>query len=141
MTPERLNLERGVLRRYLPSNTYVFKDLATNNPYVLMAARTNRGTVYTLRIDLESFPNSLPPAFVTRMLKTRDGDEMDGASASMHTLSSDHGYTRICHYGPSSWAPNVSIYKVYVKCRLWLEMYELHLQTGKDISYYLSHQA
>ena len=140
MTPERLTEEKSVLQRYLPSNTYVFKDLATSSPYILMAAKTNRGHVYTLRIDLASFPNSLPPAFVTRMLKTRDGDEMDGASASMHTLSSDHGYTRICHYGSSSWAPNVSIYKVYVKCRLWLEMYELHLQTGQDISYYLNHQ-
>ena len=141
MTTERLNLEKSVLQRYLPSNTYVFKDISTSSPYVLMAAKTNRGHVQTLRIDLDGFPTSLPHAFVTKMLKTKDGDEMDGASASMHTLPSEHGYTRICHYGNESWGPNVSIYKVYIKCRLWLEMYELHLQTGKPMDYYLNHQS
>jgi hypothetical protein len=141
MTTERLNLEKSVLQRYLPSNTYVFKDISSSSPYVLMAAKTNRGHVYTLRIDLDGFPTSLPHAFVTKMLKTKDGEEMDGASASMHTLTSEHGYTRICHYGNNSWGPNVSIYKVYIKCRLWLEMYELHLQTGKPMDYYLNHQS
>ena len=141
MTTERLNLEKSVLQRYLPSNTYVFKDISSSSPYVLMAARTNRGNVYTLRIDLANFPNSIPPAFVTRMLRTKNGELMNDVSATMHTLSSEYGYTRICHYGTNSWVPNVSLYKVYIKCRLWLEMYELHLQTGKTIDYYLPHQS
>lgn len=141
MTNERFNLEKSVLLRYLPANTFVFKDISTSQPYILMAAKTNRGNVYTLRIDLDGFPNSLPHAFVTRMLKTRSGANMDGASSSMHTLPSEYGYTRICHYGSNSWNPNVSLYKVYIKCRLWLEMYELHLQTGKTMDYYLNHQS
>ena len=141
MTTERLNLEKSVLQRYLPSNTYVFKDISSSSPYILMAARTNRGNVYTLRIDLANFPNSIPPAFVTRMLRTKNGELMNDVSATMHTLSSEYGYTRICHYGTNSWVPNVSLYKVYIKCRLWLEMYELHLQTGKTIDYYLPHQS
>ncbi len=141
ITNERLNLEKSVLQRYLPSNTYVFKDISTSNPYVLMAAKTNRGHVYTLRIDLDEFPNDVPHAFVTKMLRTKDGEVMDDCSASMHTLSSEYGYTRICHYAPSAWTPNVSIYKVFIKCRLWLEMYELHLQTGKPMDYYLNHQS
>ena len=140
MTSDRLNLEKRVLQRYLPSNTYVFKDLSTESPYLLMAAKTNRGNIYTLRIDLDGFPSNLPHAFVTRMLQTKTGAQMDGVSAAMHTLSSEHGYTRICHYGSSSWGPNVSLYKIYIKCRLWLEMYELHLQTGKAVDYYLNHQ-
>ena len=141
MTTERLNLEKSVLQRYLPSNTYVFKDISSSSPYILMAARTNRGNVYTLRIDLANFPNSIPPAFVTRMLRTKNGELMNDVSATMHTLSSEYGYTRICHYGTNSWVPNVSLYKVYIKCRLWLEMYELHLQTSKTIDYYLPHQS
>ena len=141
MTQERFQLERQVLSKYLPSNTYVFKDLGTNSPYILMAARTNGGKIYTLRIDLGSFPNSLPKAFVAQMLYSKNGNRLDSPSHSMHTLGSEYGYTRICHYGSSSWTPNVSIYKVYIKCRLWLEMYELHLKTGKDIAYYLSTQA
>ena len=35
----------------------------------------------------------------------------------------------------------VSIYKIYIKCRLWLEMYEAHLRTGKNIDFFLNHQA
>lgn len=141
MTRERYLMECQVLANYLPANTYLFKDMNTSNPYILMAARTNGGTVYTLRIDLNGFPNSLPKAFVTKMLKSKSGVPLDSPSHSMHTLSSEHGYTRICHYGSSSWAPNVSLYKVYVKCRLWLEMYELHLKNGRDIAYYLNSQA
>ena len=77
ITRERLNLEKSVLQRYLPSNTYVFKDMSTSNPYILMAAKTNRGHVYTLRIDLDEFPNEVPHAFVTKMLRTKDGEVMD----------------------------------------------------------------
>lgn len=140
MTTERFNLEKNVLERYLPSNTYVFKDTSTDNPYVLMAAKTNSGNVYTLRVDLRGFPNSQPRVFVTRMLRDINGVNLDYASSSMHTLPSEYGYTRICHYGAASWGPNVSLYKVYIKCRLWLEMYELHLQTGNPIDHYLKHQ-
>jgi len=140
MTKERLEMERSVLEHYLPANTFIFRGLNTRKPYLLMAARTNRGNVYTIRIDLEYFPNSIPHAFITKMLYDKWDCRMDEPDAEMHTLSSEHGYTRICHYGTRSWAPNVSLYKVYIKCRLWLEMYELHLQTGEPIDYYLSHQ-
>ena len=74
------------------------------------------------------------------MLKNKMGVDLDSPSASMHTLTSENGWTRICHYGTNSWTPNVSLYKVYVKCRLWLEMYETQLRTGKNIDYYLNHQ-
>ncbi len=137
---ERLELEKSVLARKLPSNAYRFIDIGKSKPYLVIAAKTNRGNIYTLRIELDEFPNEIPKAFITKMLYTKQGDQMNGCSASMHTLSSEYGYTRICHYGNSSWTPNVALYKVYVKCRLWLEMYELHLDNGKPIDYYLNHQ-
>ncbi len=141
MTTERLNLEKSVLRREMPLVQCVFKDMDTSAPYVLMPVKTKNRKVYTIRIDLAGFPNSLPPAFVTKMLRTKTGQLMDSASSSMHTLSSEHGYTRICHYGFSSWNPMVSLFKVYVKCALWLNMYELHLITGNSMDYYLNHQS
>ena len=141
MTSERFTAELSVLGSKLSSNLFRFRDMGTRNPNLVMAARTNRGTVYTLYFDLRGFPDSGPPkVFVTRMLRTRSGTEMSGASHSMHTLTSEHGWTRICHYGNTSWTPYVSLYKIYVRCRLWLEMYELHLQTGHDIAYYLNSQ-
>ena len=140
MTQERYELELGVLQRKLAPNLYRFFDLDTDEPYVVFGARTNRGNVYTLRIELEDFPENIPKVFVTRMLKDKKGNDLDSCSACMHTLTSEHGRTRICHFGFDSWHPEVSLYKVFIKSRLWLEMYEQHLRTGKDIDYYLNHQ-
>lgn len=140
MTTERLNLEKSVLQREMPLVQCVFKDMNTSSPYVLMPVKTKNGKVYTIRIDLDGFPNSLPHAFVTKMLRTKTGELMDSASASMHTLPTEHGYTRICHYGFESWSPMVSLFKVYIKCAFWLNMYELHLRTGNPMDYYLNHQ-
>ena len=140
METARYQAELSVLSRRLPSNAYCFRDMSSACPYLLMAARTNSGNIYTLKIELAAFPMSVPKVFVTKMLKDKSGKELRGVSGAMHTLESEHGYTRICHYGSSSWTPNVSLYKVYVKCRLWLEMYEAHLRTGHPIEYYLNHQ-
>lgn len=140
MDKERLRAEQEVLKRKLPENAYRFLDLNSSKPYLVMAAKTNRDNLYTLRIELDEFPNEVPKVFVTKMLKTRTGESMSGCSAAMHTLTSENGMTRICHYGSNSWTPMVSLYRIYIKCRLWLEMYELHLQTGNNMDYYLKHQ-
>ena len=138
MDNRRYQAELNVLQKKLAPNLYRFIDMDTELPYIVMAARTNRGNVYTLRIELDEFPKEIPKVFVMKMLKAKDGHPMNDCSASMHTLTSEHGWTRICHYG-SSWTPAISIYKVYVRCRLWLEMYEQHLKTGNPLDYYLDH--
>ena len=113
------------------------------------AGSSNAGVMEMINIDLltamllEPQLPQISSASLTvdiRYPATKDGEEMRNCSATMHTLQSENGHTRICHYGPSSWTPNVSIYKIYVKCRLWLEMYEAHLRTGNNIDYYLNHQ-
>ena len=141
MDAQRLQMEKMVLARKLPSSAYVFKDMGTSNPYVVIGAITNSKNVYTIRIDLDSFPNSVPKAFVTKMLLNKDGNRMDSASASMHTLTSEHGFMMMCSYGTKSWTRRVASGEVDIKCRLWLEMYEAHLRTGKNIDYFLNHQA
>ena len=140
MDEKRLSAEKKVLAFKLPPSSYKFMDMDTNNPYIVMAAKTNSGIIYTIRIDLVDFPNSKPEAFVRKMLQTKTGAPMSGASAAMHTLTSKYGFTQICHYADSAWTSMESIYKVYIKCRLWLEMYDLHLKTGKTMDYYLNHQ-
>ncbi len=137
----RYEIECALFRKCgLPDNTYCFRNVGQPDTHLLIAARTNSKHVYTLHFDLAGFPAHMPVVFVKAMLRDRDGNKLDDASAAMHTLPSGHGWTRICHYGGMSWRPNMSLYKVYIKCRLWLEMYELHLQTGKSIDYYLNHQ-
>lgn len=135
----RIQQEIAVLqKKNVPEHVYHF-FFDEKKPYVVFAARTKK-RVYTLRIELSGFPNNVPKVFVTKMLKDKYGEKLDSADGSMHVLESEHGWTRICHYGDASWTPNVSLYKIYVKCCLWLNMYELHLETGNDIEYYLNHQ-
>ena len=141
MNAKRLKAEQCVLAQRLPAGWYRFENIGGGNPFVRFAARTNRGNVYTIHVELADFPLEVPAVYVTRMLHDRDGDPLDSCSASMHVLNSSNGWTRICHYGYDSWNDHVSLYKIFVKARLWLEMYEQHLRDGHDIDYWLTHQA
>lgn len=139
MDEKRLNAENAVLAKHLPTNLYRFEKDG-KILWLKAAARTNRGHVYTLAFELRNFPAGVPKVYVTQTLKNKAGEPLLSACGKMHVLTSERGWTRICHYGSDAWTPMVSLFKVYVKCRLWLEMYELHLQTGKPIDYYLNHQ-
>ena len=48
MDAQRLQMEKMVLARKLPSSAYVFKDMGTSNPYVVIGAITNSKNVYTI---------------------------------------------------------------------------------------------
>ena len=137
----RYEAEFQLLKRKLPDNVWTFRDLNGERPYLAMAVKTRSGKLYTIQIELARFPEKVPKVFVTQMLKDHDGNPMDDARHSTHTLKSEHGWTRLCHYGPDSWTPNVSLYLIYIKCALWLNIYELHLKTGKPMEYYLKRQA
>lgn len=137
----RYRTEVEILRMSLPDNMFKFYDMDTDEPYLKIAAVTNSKKIYTLRINLDEFPESMPKVFVTKMLKSKIGNDLCSPSHEMHTLGSEYGFTRICHYGNTSWRNDISLNKVYLKCRVWLEAYEAHLQTGDNIADYLGSQA
>lgn len=140
MTPKRKEAELKVLQENLPANIYRFIDMETDSPYLTMAAKTNEGNVYTLKIELAEFPECVPRVFVNQMLYDAKSKPLDSPNPYMHTLRSENGCTQICHYGRNAWTNMVSLYKVYIKCRLWLEIYEEHLRSGEPIDHYLTHQ-
>ena len=141
MTAARYHAEVDALSMSLPKEMFKFFDIDTDKPYVKIAAVSNSKKVYTLKIELDQFPESIPKVFITKMLKSKTGQDLSGVSGAMHTLQSENGYTRICHYGNSSWAPNVALNKIYLKCRVWIEAYEAHLETGETIETFLGHQS
>ena len=105
---------------------------------------TNVAGRYTLRLYIPAdYPNSCPKLAIVRSskpLKLRNGDNLPALSDECHTLDlSVDGYQCLCHYHPSSWSANNTMYLVFLKGRLWLEAYENHLRTGKDIDLYLKH--
>ena len=136
----RYEAEFRLLKRKLPDDIWRFCDLNGSRPYLAMAVKTRFDSLYTIQIELERFPNAVPKVFVTKMLKDRAGNNLERGLSAMHTLPSEHGWTRICHYGPESWTPMVSLYLIYIKAALWLNAYELHLRSGKPMEYYLNHQ-
>ena len=118
---QRYEAEVALLKRKLSPGVWHF-DLNRERPFLAMAVKTKSGNLYTIQIELERFPQSVPKVFVTRMLRDHDGNSMNEARHSQHTLASEHGWTRICHYGSESWTPGVSLYKIYIKCALWLNI-------------------
>lgn len=137
---QRKQLEEAVLGAYLPSNMYRFGGIGTSSPYLEAGVVANDSSCYLLYFDLSMFPNSKPKVYVKEMLYTKAGSPMNSASSQNHTLTSWNGWTQLCHYNDSKWGPDVSLWKVYLKCRLWIEMYRAHLRTGKTMEYYLNHQ-
>lgn len=130
--PNRLALEKEVFSKKLPPNMYMFQNIGTEDEHLLIGARTNSRNVYTLKIMLKDFPNSVPYVYTTKPLKDRNGNPLL-VSHELHNYGTDENGTRICHYPDDCWSPRVSLYKVYIKCRLWLECYEIYLRTGQSI--------
>ena len=97
MTKKRAEAELKVLRKELPDNIYRFLDMDTDHPYLAIAAKTNNGNVYTLKIELADFPESVPRVFVNYMLYDANNHPLNIPNSSMHTLRSENGCTQICH--------------------------------------------
>lgn len=142
MDQYRYEMEKQVLSFYMPNpNTFQFGNVGTSSPYLRIAAQTNNNHVFVLNMDLTGYPESKPSVYVECMLKDCHGNPMNEASATNHTLSANsRGWTQICHYHPSAWRPDLSLWLVYLKCVIWLNIYEQSLKTGKNMDFYLRHQ-
>lgn len=141
MDNQRKQLEEQVISHYMGgTKSFAFGDLHTDTPYLRIAARTNSGKVYVLRLELDNYPAKKPNAYVECMLRDCHGHLMDAPSSTNHTLSPhSNNWTQICHYHPNAWRPDMSLWMVYVRCVLWLNIYEQTLRTGNDMEYYLRH--
>ena len=142
MTYDRYQIELGVLQNStIKSKQYKFMDMDTPYPYLAVAIQTNSLRCYVVKIDLsDNYPYNIPKVFITspKPLLTRSGGSMLQASHSMHTLTGENGCVRVCHYGYEDWAPNrTTLYQIIIKVRIWLEMYECHLKTGKTLDEFL----
>ena len=97
---------------------------------------------HTLRVYLPSdYPNSVPDMIVKTpgmtTLKSRSGGEMCGGSID-HIYGSRDGCTQICHFRPGLWKDDNTLYQVIMKGMIWLEAYEAHLRTGRNLNAYLA---
>ena len=134
----RHKFESAILEKYFPKR-YKFQNLNTPEEFLDVGLKVQSGNVYRICIKLKpDYPNSLPKAFVVypQPLTDYNGNLLNGGSHGMHTGNTDNNRVQICHFKKDNWHPNQSLYKVIMKCRIWLEAYEAHLQTGKEIDFF-----
>jgi hypothetical protein len=135
----RLQAEREILSKYFPSFKWISPN-DNNNTKVEGNVPSNLGNNYTLRIYVPSdFPNSRPDMVVTSPYPLRGFLGQDlihyGANSKMHTLKPRDGFVKICHH--KDWQPNLTLYLVILKGRIWLEALEAHKRSGKYIADFL----
>ena len=144
ISQQRLLTEKQALDFGFP-NRFVFQNLNTNDADVDLGLRTNSGNTYRLKMLLKDFPYSKPEVYVVFPVQLRDSDGKSlssySVSAAMHLLTPDsNGNIQLCHFSSKVWHTNVTLYKVALKCLIWLNAYEGHLRTGKPIDHFLKHQ-
>lgn len=142
MNAARLNIEKAILSQHFARR---FRFQALDDPLrarLELSLRSSAGKTYLLEILLgRAFPESVPKVFLVypEKLFTFRGENLALLSPShpMHTLSPEQGRVQICHYKAANWHENVTLYKVALKCFIWLEAYESHLQSGRPLTDYL----
>jgi hypothetical protein len=129
MDDKRLEAEKQVLASQLPSNSYRFMDMDTSKPYLVVAAKTSLGNLYTLRIDIEDFPEMVPNMYVKNKILLKSGQPILENDENFKTLCYKDDMIGIRHYSNESWSPMVPLYHVYIRGKMWLEMYEQYFNS------------
>ena len=73
-------------------------------------------------------------------LQLRNGSAMPSVSDHYHTIGTKDDCLLLCHFIPSQWTNDNTLYQVFIKGRLWIEAYEGHLDTGKGMNEFLKEQ-
>ena len=137
---QRLYLEHQVLQREEFTQFSVYHDQSNDMYYACGYASSSSGRRYRLYITIPSgYPDQRPSMYITDPLPLlmRDGTKLTdlGTSHYMHTLApSSNGMVQICHWRDARWHSGILLYKVFLKGLLWIEAYEQHLATGRNLS-------
>jgi len=144
MDKARLNLEIEILERYFPRRYAFIYPHDPSRSYLDVGLRTKSGRTFRLKISIPSdYPNAMPSVYVVHPKPLLDFSNNNlisiAPSGKMHVLSPSDGCIQLCHFDRSLWHSDMTLYKVALKCLVWLEAYQNHLLTGNDIDYYLRH--
>jgi len=141
MDPYRWGVEKDLLRLYMWA--FVVRDLADGGAEVEGWAQTSGGqNRYSGRLVLSpNFPYEEPKLYVTSpnpmwmhgWQKTVNSLGLSGAFRTR--TNGPNGCVQICH--TDLWDASMTCVLVLEKLHLWLEAYEAHLRSGKEIMDYL----
>ena len=134
----RISIEQAAVAREISQ----FKFFKMGNDNYFMGWHTTSISKRTseLKLDLPKFyPDQMPELFVTspRTLWKYGGGTINsiGLSHAFHTQENGpNGCVQICHFKYNNWDASKNCVGVFFKGMLWLEAYDVHLITGKDIA-------
>ena len=144
---ERLVAEHQVLQSEGFTQFSVYHDKANDTYYASGWAVSAAGYRYGLYMSIPpGFPDERPMMYITDPLPLlmRDGSKLSalGVSHYMHTLTpSPNGMVQICHWRDNRWHSGILLYKVFLKGLLWIEAYEQHVATGRNLSEFVGTMA
>lgn len=135
----RLDKEHEILNKYFPEKVS-WINRRNNDTKFEIEMTTNSGNLYTLRASIpHDYPNSCPNLYVSnqgRPLKDKFGEDIQCGTEN-HSYGTRDGLTTICHFVPSMWTNEYTLYQIFMKGRIWLEAYEISLCTGEPMKTYL----
>jgi hypothetical protein len=136
----RLALEHQLLQNYGFTQFSVYHHAATNTYSAGGTMSSNAGYPYHLFITIPAgFPTQRPPMYITEPCPLLMADRVPvntlGISHRMHTLAPhDCGWVQICHWRDSRWHAGIYLHQVLLKGLIWIEAYEQHIATGRDLA-------
>ncbi|PWJ89529.1 hypothetical protein C8D77_107173 [Mesorhizobium loti] len=137
---QRLALEHQILQNegFAQFGVYHYATYDTYN--ASGTATTSSGRSYQLFCTIPpGYPTERPSLYITdpKPLLNYHGAVISGLGVShaMHTLEPHSaGWVQICHWRADRWHAGIVLQKVFLKAMLWLEAYEQHLATGRDLA-------
>ncbi|MFC1805532.1 hypothetical protein ACFL09_01005 [Planctomycetota bacterium] len=139
---ERLEFERQLLEKYMPN--FQMDLQLPDNAYVDGWVMTSGGTNwYRLWIAIPGkYPYVAPDLYVMHPhpLPTHGGkrtvNSLKGSGAFHVYNNGKDGYVWVCH--THSWDASMNCINVLMRGFIWLEAYEGHLATGRDLAEFLN---
>jgi hypothetical protein len=136
----RLALEHQLLQVQGFTQFSVYHHSTTNTYSAGGRASSNAGYQYQIYIPIPAgFPTQRPPMYITEPNPLLMADQVPiktlGISHRMHTLAPhDCGWVQICHWRENRWHAGIYLHQVLLKGLIWIEAYEQHIATGRDLA-------
>jgi hypothetical protein len=137
---QRLIVEHQILQREGFTQFSVYHQTASDTYYASGEASSNAGYKYDFWIPIPSgFPQQRPPLYIIKphplLMADRAPISALGVSHKMHTLAPHPtGYVQVCHWRDNRWHSGIVLQKVFLKGLIWIEAYEQHIATGRDLA-------
>ncbi len=127
----RLAIEKEKLEQYFRLGVTWIDPRHDTKVEVLL--KSNSDKEYKLRIYIPvDFPNSCPALVLVqpKILVLKNGTRLPEGNSAFHTLPDTDGFHRICHFHPTVWSQDITLYQVFMKGLCLLSLIKQQMLTN-----------